>query len=183
MSNIGSEKMILMLTADENWKIGLKGKMLIDLQEDLKRFKEKTTGNIVVMGRSTLEAIPGERALPNRINLVMTRNKNFNKKDIIAINSIENLFETLDKINKDKSKKVFVIGGESIVNQLLKYCTKAYITKILKDFKNHDTSIPNLDKLDGWKRVREGDIIKQDDVKYKYVDYIYEPKFGKSNGR
>lgn len=168
--------MILILTADENWRIGLKGKMLVDLSEDLKRFKEKTTGNIIIMGRSTLEAMPGEKALPNRINLVMTRNKDFKQEGIIAINSVEDLFETLHRINRDKSKKVFVTGGESIVKQLLQYCNKAYITKILKDFKEHDTSIPNLDELDGWKKVWEGDIIRQNSIEYRYVDYIYDPK-------
>lgn len=163
--------MILMLTADENWNIGLKGKMLIDLKEDLKRFKEKTMGNIIIMGRSTLEAVPGEKALPGRINIVMTRNKNFKKDDIIAANSLDGLFEILEDINRDGSRDVFVIGGESIVQQLLKYCDKAYVTKILKSFKNHDTSIPSLDKDKDWKIYSEGEIIEQDDIEYKYVEY------------
>lgn len=163
--------MILILTADNNWNIGLKGRMLVDLKEDLKRFKEKTVGNIIIMGRSTLEAVPGEKALPNRVNIVMTRNKSFEKKDIIAAHSIEDLFEILKEINPDSSKKVFVTGGESIVDQLLDYCDKAYITRILKDFKHHDTSIPNLDEDEDWEIVAESKIIRQGDIRYKYVDY------------
>lgn len=168
--------MILILTADNNWKIGLKGEMLVDLEEDLKRFKAKTVGNIIIMGRSTLEAIPSQKALPDRINLVMTRNPEFKREGIITINSIDHLFKTLKEINGDGSKDVFVTGGESIVRQLLKYCNKAYITKILKTFQNHDTSIPNLDKLDEWKRVEESEIINQDGIEYRYVDYIRQGK-------
>ncbi|OLS02337.1 dihydrofolate reductase [Tissierella creatinophila] len=163
--------MILMLTADKNWNIGLKGKMLVDLEEDLKRFKEKTTGNIIIMGRKTLMAIPGEKALPNRVNIVMTRDKEFKKDGIVTVNSVDHLFKTLDKINSDGTKKVFVTGGASIVRELLKYCDKAYITKILKEFPQHDTSIPNLDESSDWEIVKEGNIIHQEDIKYKYIDY------------
>lgn len=164
--------MILMLTADEKWNIGLKGQMLIDLDEDLKRFKEKTTGNIIIMGRKTLAAVPGQKALPDRINIVMTRNKDFKRKNIITVNSIDHLFEVLESINDDKSKEVFVTGGASIVDQLLKYCDRAYITKILKTFPEHDTSIVNLDKAEDWKIVDEGKIIEQENIKYRYVDYV-----------
>lgn len=163
--------MILMLTADENWNIGLKGKMLIDLEKDLQRFKEKTTGNIIIMGRKTLLAIPGEKALPDRINIVMTRDKEFKRDGIVTINSIDHLFETLDKINSDGTKKVFVIGGANIVVQLLQYCNKAYITRILKGFPDHDTSIPNLDESNDWEIVKEEEIIQQENIRYKYVDY------------
>ncbi len=164
--------MILMLTADEKWNIGLKGEMLIDLDEDLKRFKEKTTGNIIIMGRKTLMAVPGQEALPDRINIVMTRDKTFKKKDIMTVNSLDHLFQVLDNINADGSKKVFVTGGASIVDQLLRYCNRAYITKILKIFPEHDTSIPNLDKDDDWEIVDESKVIEQENIKYKYVDYI-----------
>lgn len=164
--------MILMLTADENWNIGLKGKMLVDLEKDLTRFREKTTGNIVIMGRKTLEAIPGGQALPDRVNLVMTRDKDFRQEGIIPINSIDELFETIEELNEDKEREVFVTGGESIVRQLLKYCTKAYVTRILVSFPDHDTSIPNLDKLGQWERVWEGEKIRQEDIEYKYVNYV-----------
>lgn len=163
--------MILMLTADENWNIGLKGEMLVDLEEDLKRFKEKTMGNIVIMGRNTLRAIPGEKSLPGRVNIVMTRDKTFKREDLVIVNSLDDLFKTLDDINPDHSKEVFVTGGASIVEQLLQYCDRAYITKILKSFPEHDTSIPDLDQDKNWKIVDESEKIKQDDIEYKYVDY------------
>ena len=163
-----------MLTADENWNIGLKGEMLVDLEEDLKRFKEKTIGNIVIMGRNTLRAIPGEKSLPGRVNIVMTRDKDFKRDDIVTVNSIDHLFETLDEINPDGKKEVFVTGGASIVEQLLEYCDRAYITKILKSFPEHDTSIPDLDLDKNWKIVNEGEKIRQDDIEYKYVDYVRE---------
>ena len=69
-------------------------------------------------------------------------------------------------------RSVFVTGGATIVDQLLKYCNRAYITKILKTFPKHDTSIANLDKDEDWKQLAEGEIIQQEDISYKYVDYI-----------
>ncbi len=66
----------------------------------------------------------------------------------------------------------FIIGGGEIAKQTISYCNKAYITKIFKTFENADAFIPNLDLLDDWNIVKESDIYKQDDLEYKYVDYI-----------
>ena len=163
--------MILMLTADESWNIGVEGKMLVDLEEDLERFKEKTTDNIIIMGRTTLEAIPSGGPLANRLNIVMTRNKDFKKEGIVTANSVDHLLEILEEINPEGEMKVFVTGGESIVRQLLKYCDKAFITKILKNFSIHDRKIPNLDEDKDWYIADESALIRQDDVEYKYVEY------------
>nr|WP_300002695.1 dihydrofolate reductase [Tissierella sp.] len=163
--------MILMLTADKNWNIGLKGQMLVDLEEDLQRFKEKTTGNIIIMGRNTLRAIPGEKSLPGRVNIVMTRDRSFQRDDLVIVNSLDHLFKTLKELNPDGEKEIFVTGGASIVQQLLEYCDRAYITKILKEFPDYDTSIPNLDRDEDWEIVKEDEIISQGDIDYKYVDY------------
>ena len=67
--------MKLILAADENWAIGYKGGLLCHLSADLKYFKKMTTGHAVVMGRRTLESLPGKKGLPNRRNIVLTANK------------------------------------------------------------------------------------------------------------
>lgn len=168
--------MILIFAVDNNWHIGYGGKMLAELSEDLKRFRKLTEGHIIIMGRRTLEAIPGQNPLPGRINILVTRSKEFENKGFHIINDLEDLFPLLHQINPDGEKKVFVTGGETIVRALLPYCNKAYITKILKAFKKADTSIPNLDLDRHWEILNESEIYEQGDLKYKYVDYITRHK-------
>ena len=166
--------MILIFAVDNNWNIGFGGRMLAHLPEDLKRFRELTKGHIVIMGRRTLEAIPGQSPLPGRINILVTRGKQFENKGFYIINNLEHLFPLLHQINPDDEKEVFVTGGETIVKELMPYCNKAYITKILKAFKKADTCIPNLDLDRHWKIFNESEIYGQGDLKYKYVDYKRE---------
>lgn len=163
--------MILIFAVDENWNIGFSGGMLAEIREDLKRFREITEGNIVIMGRKTLEAIPGQNPLPNRINILVTRNKDFDKDGFYVLNDLDDLDTLLKKINPEDKMKVFVTGGGTIANQLLDKCNKAYITKILKTYKDTDTCIPNLDIDSNWEKVKESDVHRQDDLEYKYVDY------------
>lgn len=69
--------MELIAAADKNWAIGRDGKLLCHLPGELKYFKEKTTGKTVVMGRKTLESLPGSKPLPNRRNIVLTKDPSF----------------------------------------------------------------------------------------------------------
>lgn len=164
--------MILIFAVDENWGIGLEGRMLIEIKEDLKRFKRITHGNIVVMGRKTLKAIPGEKPLEGRINIIVTRQRDFKRDGFYVLNDLKDLHKLLDEINPRNEKKVFITGGGSIASQLLPLCNKAYITKILKDFHHIDTYVPNLDILPHWKKLSESPIHSHGDIKYKYVDYV-----------
>ncbi len=164
--------MILIFAVDNNWNIGYDGGMLFKISEDLKRFRRLTEGNIVIMGRKTFESLPNKRALPNRVNIVITRDKEYSASDVIVINSLEELFPLLEKLNPDNEMNNFVIGGGNIAQQLISYCHKAYITKVFKTFEVADTLIPNLDLDDDWKIVNESEVYRQDDLLYKYVDYI-----------
>lgn len=164
--------MILIFAVDESWNIGIDGGMLTAIPEDLTRFRLITEGNIVLMGRKTLEAIPGQKPLPDRINILITRNKSYKKEGFHIINSLEELPILLEDINPHNKMKVFVTGGGDIASQLLPMCNRAYITKILKNFKRSDTSIPNLDLEEGWVVEKESEIYRFADLEYKYVDYV-----------
>lgn len=163
--------MILMFAVDENWNIGIDGGMLVSIRKDLRRFRDTTEGNIVVMGRRTLEAIPGKKALPNRENIVVTRNKDFKDDGFHLLNDLDKLDELVKEIDPEGKMEVFVTGGESIVRQLMPKCNRAYITKILKSYDKSDTSIPNLDESSEWKIVKESKVHSEGDIKFKYVDY------------
>lgn len=164
--------MILIFAVDNNWNIGYDGDLLYKISEDLKRFRRLTEGNIIIMGRRTFESLPDKKALPNRINIVITRDKEYKAEGAIVINSLEELFPLLKELNPNNEMENFIIGGGEIAKQTISYCNKAYITKIFKFFENADTFIPNLDLLDDWKIVKESQVYKQDDLEYKYVDYI-----------
>lgn len=164
--------MILLFSVDENWNIGYKGDVLLKISEDLKRFRQLTIENIIIMGRKTFESLPESKALDSRINIVVTREQDYNPPDTIVVHSIEELFEKLKEINPDDEMENYVIGGGNLAGQLLNSCHKAYITKIFKNFENADTSLHNLDKDDEWEPHTASTVHYQDEVAYQYVDYI-----------
>ncbi len=166
-----STDMILLYAVDANWGIGYKNDLLVKISEDLKDFKKLTTGNIIIMGRKTFESLPDSKALPNRINIVITKDESYSREGIEVVNSIEELFEFLKEIDPNNEKTRFVIGGGSIGSQLLPYCNLGYITKIFKSFENVDTTFPNLDLHEDWEIARESSVRRQDDLEYKYVEY------------
>lgn len=164
--------MIILCAVDQQWNIGNDGDLLCKISADLKRYKELTTGNITIMGRKTFESLPGGKALPNRVHIVLTRNENYVRDNVIVVHSVEELLETLKEINPNNELTNYVTGGGEIVRELLPYCTGAYITKILKTFPDADTSIPSLDREGGWKATESTGIFKEDDVEYQYVNYV-----------
>lgn len=103
--------MKLIAAADKNWAIGKDGELLVRISEDMKNFSAITTGNVIVMGRKTLESFPGGKPLPNRVNIVLTHEKDYNGKGAIVVHSEEELWEELSKYDTDS---IFVTGGESI---------------------------------------------------------------------
>lgn len=167
-----SANMILLFSVDKNWNIGYKGDLLVKISKDLKRFKKLTTDNIIIMGRKTFESLPERKALPNRINIVMTRDKDYNVDDVIIVHSPEELLEKLEELNPNNEMDNYLIGGGNISRSLMPYCSHAYITKLFKAFEQTDASMPNLDEDDTWKVEKTAGVQEQDGLEYQYVDYI-----------
>lgn len=119
--------------------IGNDNKLIWHISEDLKRFKQITTGKIMIMGRKTFESLPG--ILPNREHIVVTRDKNF-KVDSDKVKVVHDL-DSLIKKYIDSEDEIFVIGGAEIYKQVLPYTKKIYLTKIDKNF-DGDTSFPEI---------------------------------------
>lgn len=159
--------MNIIVSVDQNWGIGYKGNLLQRIPEDMKQFKEKTLGKVVVMGRRTFESLPNRKSLVNRTNIVLTRDMNYSLEDAIICHSLEELF----KVTKYCSREdIFVIGGEAIYNMFLPYCSKAYITKINNEYPA-DTFFPNLDEEKDWKFVEESEERRYQDIIFKYTVY------------
>ena len=129
---------IIVAIAKDN-VIGKDNKLLWHLSEDLKRFKQITTGKKMIMGRKTFESLPG--VLPNREHIILTRDTNFTvDSDMVKI--FYNLDELIAKYSKCEDE-VFVIGGAEIYTQLLPYAQKLYLTKIEEAFEG-DTYFPKI---------------------------------------
>lgn len=160
--------MKIIVAVDLNWGIGCDGKLLQHIPEDMKFFKEKTIGNVVVMGRETFESLPGKNPLKDRVNIVLSRDRSFKDDRLIICNSIE---DTLKELQKYENSKVFIIGGETIYKQFLPYCDELYITKIQNEYKA-DRFFPNVDIMSNWELIKESEIKEYNNVRYVFSTYI-----------
>ncbi len=161
--------MNLIAAVDLNWGIGYNSKLLEKIPEDMKYFKEKTLGKVIVMGRHTLESLPNKKPLEQRINIVLTKNKNYNCEGVILCYSLEELFMELKKYNDDD---IFIIGGESIYEQLISHCDIAYITKIYKEYV-HNKVLVNLENDNQWKKISTSEIQAfKNNIYYAFNIYI-----------
>lgn len=163
--------MNIIAAADLNWGIGKDGELLDHISEDMKFFREKTTGKAVIMGKKTFLSLPDEKPLPNRKNIVLTHDKNFERDGVVVCGSIK------DAVSKAKSEfdddDIFFIGGESVYDQALDFCKKAYITKIDKEY-DADRHINNFDRLDGWKISNEEMIKTKKGIYITFTTYKKE---------
>ena len=133
---------------------------------DMKFFRETTQGNVVIMGRKTLESFPQGQPLKNRVNIVITRNPSYKVKDAVVVHSVEEAIEESRKYDGD----VFVIGGESIYRAMLPYCDTALVTRIDYAYEA-DTWFPNLDKDEEWELTDEGEEQTCFDLEYAFTRY------------
>ena len=153
----------LIAAFDKNQAIGKNGDLPWHLSSDLKHFKNITTGNTIVMGRKTFDSIG--RALPNRKNIVLTRNLKWQYEGVVTINNVNDIFE----ICKNDSE-IFVIGGAEIYNAFLEIATKMILSYVETEVKDADAFFPKF-KSESWKVMDESEIIKEenDDFSYKII--------------
>ena len=146
--------------------IGKDNALIWHIPDDLKRFKQLTTGHTIIMGRKTFESLG--RVLPNRHHVVLCKNTKLhvNNENVEIVNDIS----MLEKYIKD-SEENFVIGGATIYKQLMEKCSKMYITEINKDFEG-DVLFPEIDKNE-WKIVKreKGPKDEENSFDYEYVTY------------
>ncbi len=159
--------MNLIVAVDKNWAIGKDNKLLVSIPDDMKFFRETTSGKVVVMGRKTLESFPNGKPLKNRVNIVLTRDENYQVKDAIVVHSKEELDKELAKYNSDD---IFVIGGESIYRMLLDDCSTAFVTYIDYAY-DADTFFPNLDVKPEWKLAEESEEQTYYDIEFYFRTY------------
>ena len=144
--------MIAIAAVDKNWAIGNKGELLISLPEDQKGvFRKYTAGHTVAFGRKTLMTFKDEKLLPKRVNIILTRNPEFEKEGAVILHNEDQLRE-YERSHPDE--KIFLIGGEMVYNTMLHLCDGCIITAIKAEFEA-DAYFPNLDESDDWELVEE----------------------------
>lgn len=177
-------KINLIAAITKNNCIGKEGKLAFMIKDDLKRFKEITEGNIVVMGSKTFETLPNG-ALPNRINIVITHNKEYTvhpkeNDRVLIVTSIE------DAIKLYKAwfyyedgvlpcKQLFIIGGGSIYKQCLEInlIDRMYITKIDEEVMDGDTFFPQFNETD-W--ILQSNLENTTESGVKYYFQVFDKK-------
>ena len=135
--------MELIVAVYDDWGIGKDGTQPIALSTDRKFFREMTRGAMVIAGRRTIADFPGQKPLPGRVNVAITR-ANTEIPGFTVVHSPEEAAELAKT-----AEKAMVIGGGSIYRQMLPYCDRAIITKVHVTPES-DTYFPNLDEAPDW---------------------------------
>lgn len=153
----------IIAAAAKNNEIGKDNKLIWHLSNDLKRFKQLTSGHAIIMGRKTFESFP--KALPNRTNVVITRDLNYTAENAVVVHSLQEALE----ITKEDSQP-FIIGGGEIYKQALSIAHKIELTRVDHNFEA-DTFFPELNN--SWKEIAREDCFKDDkhDYNYSYITY------------
>ena len=159
------EDMNLIAAVNSDWGIGYNNAQSIVIPEDRRNFQNLTRNSVVIAGRKTFEGFG--RPLPNRKNIVLSRDRGFKAGGIIVAHSID---EVLAITSDENAEKVFVIGGGSVYNQFLSMCTYAYITRISAKPPS-DAYFPNLDESPHWALESRGATSESKGIRYSFDIY------------
>ncbi len=151
----------IIVAISKNRVIGSNNQLLWKLSSDLKRFKELTTDNPIVMGRKTYESIG--KPLPNRRNIIITRNNDYKVEGCETVSSIEEALLLT-------GNNCFIIGGGEIYRQSIDIADKIYLTLVHKDFEG-DTTFPELSKE--WAKISRKDFKsdEKNECDYSFIEY------------
>lgn len=161
----------LIVATGKNNEIGKDNALLWQLPADMKHFREITSLHTIIMGRKTFESIG--KVLPNRKNIIITRDKNYKIKDAQVVHSLE---EALEKVRKED--EVFVIGGAQMYKEAFPYADKLYVTHIQAEDKEADTFFPEIIPI-AWNEISHEEHKGDEKNKFAYTFSIYE-KFSES---
>lgn len=159
----------IVVALDENNGIGHEGDLLCHLPNDLKHFKEVTSGHTIIMGRRTYESLP-KGALPNRINVVITSDSADKYPGCIVVRSVE---EAL--FHCKENEKIFIIGGGQLYRTTLELADWLYLTRIHHTFSEADTFFPEID-FEEWSLTQKEMHDADERHRYSYTFLTYRRK-------
>ncbi len=156
----------LIAAIGKNNELGKNNSLVFSMPADMKYFREKTRGHTVIMGRKTFESIG--RPLPQRTNIVITRDKKYEKAGVEVVHSLT------EAIKKAGTKdEVFIIGGAEIYSQAMSFADKLYITHIHATDKKADTFFPEIIPI-VWNEVLHQEYKKDSENPFDYTFSVYE---------
>ncbi len=158
--------MKLIAAVDNDRNIGNKGGLLFSLTDDMKFFRETTSGKVVVMGRKTLESFPGSKPLKNRVNIVLSRSGH----SVEGAEFVTSVDELLRKLREYDTDDVYVIGGAEIYALLLPYCDTALITQVDTVAAEADAKFPILNSGE-WELAGCSQAYENNGISFKFTTY------------
>ena len=157
--------MDLIVAVYDDWGIGRDGTQPIALSTDRKFFREQTRGAMVIVGRRTIADFPGQKPLPGRVNVALTRSD----MEIPGFTVCHSPAEAAELAKT--AEKAMVIGGGSIYRQMLPYCDRAIITKVHVTPES-DTFFPNLDEHPEWELAEVVQSGVEEGIEYEMCIYV-----------
>ena len=156
--------MFAIAAVSENWGIGKDNQLLFHISADMKRFRQLTLGKTVLMGRKTLQSMPGGKGLPDRRNIVLTGSTAFTAPDAEIVNTpVQAVFTA--------GEDAAVIGGESVYRLFLPLCERVYITKIFA-VRDADAFFPDLEHDPGWRLDKRSADMEENGLRFRYEEYV-----------
>lgn len=149
----------------ENRVIGNHNQLPWHLPADLKHFKNITMGHPIIMGRKTYESIG--RPLPGRLNIIITRDKNYQAPGCTVVNSIEDALSITQE-----NDEIFIIGGASLYQSMLPFTQRLYLTLIHQEIEG-DAYFPELNMND-WVEIERNTHLAEDAHSYSYSFLVFE---------
>jgi len=162
---IKTKEITIIAAVSENNVLGKNNKLIWHIPNDLKRFKKLTLGHSVIMGRKTFESIA--KPLPQRKNIILTRNQNFNAKGTIVAHSVD---EALNFCKNDNQP--FIIGGGEIYKLFMDISDKIELTRIHKSY-DGDAFFPKILE-ENWKLINteKNNFNKSPIINFSYLTYL-----------
>lgn len=156
----------IIVAMSNNFVIGKNNALPWHLPTDLKYFKDTTNGHTVVMGRKCWESIPEKyRPLPNRKNIVLSRDNNYVAEGAIVSNDLEQILTS----NETSHQQIFIIGGAELYKEAFKYANKLFLTQILNDV-DGDVILEGL-VSDDWCLYEGSEIYEENGFKFRFELY------------
>ena len=167
---------------DRNLAIGRDGQLLFHLPSDLAHFKAETLGGVVIMGRKTLESMPGGKPLPGRHTLVLSRSmepglwirEKKGKKWLFGVFAdAQALLDFLD-LRENDARTIAVCGGEQIYRQMLPYCDRLVLTEVDAEAEGADAHFPEFRDDASWRVTEESEPVTENGLTYRIRRYARE---------
>ena len=164
---------ISILNCDKEYGIGKKNGLLFNLKEDMAFFRRTTLNHVVAMGENTLLSFPNQKPLKNRINIVLSADKDHNYEGVVNVHTFEEFLKIVAKYAQNED--VYIIGGASMYRQTLDYVDFVYLTKV-DAIGGAEVFFVNIDADPRFEVVSESEPIQDGDYMIKFVTYRNKEK-------